>query len=122
MVAKRGKRVLLLNFVLSSLYVLQGGIARVERGKNSDFAELTGCEGGGNASSVSLVNWPHMEVDLFSLEEPIPLSSRLIVAKQNCTGSMPDWVLHILKEVCHFVRLFSKGFEEKFWPCLRTLK
>jgi hypothetical protein len=83
---------------------------------------LTGCEGGGEASSVSLVNWPNMDVDLFSLEEPIPLSSSLTVAKQSCTGSMPDWVLHILKEVCHSVQLFCKGFEEKFWPCLRPLK
>jgi hypothetical protein len=67
LVAKGVKQVPLPDFVLSSSpYVLQGGSARVEKGKGSDFAELTGCKGGGVARSGSLVNQPCMDVDLFS--------------------------------------------------------
>lgn len=74
----------MLDFVLfTSPYVLQEGIARVVKGKCSNFVDLTRCKRGGVASSDSLVNQPCVDMVLFSEAEPTPLSSYLAVAKHN---------------------------------------
>jgi hypothetical protein len=57
------------------------GSASVENGNGIDFAELVGCDVVGVVRCDALVTRPHLDVTMFSEEEPTTLKSCPAVAK-----------------------------------------
>jgi hypothetical protein len=85
--------------------------ASVDKGIVS--AMMDGCDVGGVVRCESLVNVtpPCLDVEVFSEEEPIPLSyCPPFTKKKSSVTKSSAWVLQTVKEIRHVLRLFVQGF------------